>query len=536
MDYTNVREGQDFEVCRTHKIMNEKLLNPVFLKMYAADQALIQKRKEEMLHEKKQGTVYTFPVVFHVLHNGGNENVTREELVNAVDILNTNYRRLNASANTVEASFQGLPADIEIEFVLATKAPNGACFSGITRTQSPTSFLGDDGGNQLDAIRNGNDVYQGEWPGNEYLNFYIVGDAGGAGGYTTKPAFWSQYSMGNGIWVLYTQIGNTVTHEVGHWLNLSHTWGNSNSPALASNCGIDDGISDTPNTLGVTSCILTENSCGPTANVENYMDYALCYKMFTPGQAVEMRAAATSSIRSNHWSTSNLNAVGGLVNPPFCNADFYTNRVIICQGETIDFTDNSHNGTVNSWNWTFTGGSPSSATIQNPSITYNTPGTYAVTLQASDGSTTLTETKNAYITVGSPSSSSIAQTVCNSQTPYTAPSGIVYTSNGIYSDTIPNSFGCDSIITIDLTFSDLSTSTITQAACGSYTLNGQTYTSSGFYTQTLTNVAGCDSTITLNLTVNPNQFSPDFSVNQTLFTAPPFAAQFTNTTPNAIQL
>jgi len=399
LDYTNVREGQDFEVCRTHKIMNEKLLNPVFLKMYAADQALIQKRKEEMLHEKKQGTVYTFPVVFHVLHNGGNENVTREELVNAVDILNTNYRRLNASANTVEASFQGLPADIEIEFVLATKAPNGACFSGITRTQSPTSFLGDDGGNQLDAIRNGNDVYQGEWPGNEYLNFYIVGDAGGAGGYTTKPAFWSQYSMGNGIWVLYTQIGNTVTHEVGHWLNLSHTWGNSNSPALASNCSIDDGISDTPNTLGVTSCILTENSCGPTANVENYMDYAFCYKMFTPGQAVEMRAAATSSIRSNHWSTSNLNAVGGVVNPPFCKADFYTNRVIICQGETIDFTDNSYNGTVNSWNWTFTGGSPSSETIQNPTITYNTPGTYAVTLQASDGSTTLTETKNAYITV-----------------------------------------------------------------------------------------------------------------------------------------
>ena len=108
LDYTNVREGQDFEVCRTHKIMNEKLLNPVFLKMYAADQALIQRRKEEMAQEKQQGTVYTFPVVFHVLHNGGNENVSDAELIAAVATLNENYRRLNVSANNVQPQFQVL--------------------------------------------------------------------------------------------------------------------------------------------------------------------------------------------------------------------------------------------------------------------------------------------------------------------------------------------------------------------------------------------------------------------------------------------
>ena len=73
IDYTNVREGESIEVCRTHKIMNERLLNPVFLKMYAADQALIQKSKQDMLQQKQQGVVYTFPVVFHVLHDGGNE-------------------------------------------------------------------------------------------------------------------------------------------------------------------------------------------------------------------------------------------------------------------------------------------------------------------------------------------------------------------------------------------------------------------------------------------------------------------------------
>ena len=341
----------------------------------------------------------TFPVVFHVLHNGGNENVSDAELIAAVATMNENFRLLNASANNVQPQFQGMPADVEIEFILATKAPNGTCFNGITRTESPASFDGSSGNAQINAIVAGNDVYQGNWPGDDYLNFYIVGDAGGAGGYTTKPSSWTQSSMSNGIWVLYTQIGGTVTHEVGHWLNLSHTWGNSNQPGDAANCSSDDGFSDTPNTIGVTNCNFNENTCGPVANVENYMSYSFCYRMFTPQQAAEMYAAATSSIRSNHWSTSNLNAVGAVTNPPLCKAEFSSERFTICQGETIDFSDESFNGLVNSWNWTFTGGSPSSETVQNPSITYNTPGTYAVSLQVSDGSTTLTETKNAYITV-----------------------------------------------------------------------------------------------------------------------------------------
>ena len=74
--------------------------------------------------------------------------------------------------------------------------------------------------------------------------------------------------------------------------------------------------------------------------------------------------------------------------------------------------------------------------------------------------------------------------------------------------------------------------TINDVFCGSYSLNGQTYNLPGTYTQTLSNGAGCDSTITLNLTVNPSQFSPDFTVSSNLFSAPPFAAQFNNTTPN----
>ena len=409
IDYTNTRDGENVEYCRTHKEMKKLLMNPVYLKMHAADQAMLKRREEQMKTEKQQGTVYTFPLVFHVLHNGGTENISKEQIEDAVSILNRDYRLQNTDANNVAAAFQGMPSDVEIEFVLATKAPNGNCFSGITRTTSPLAFDGSSGQDQIQAITSGNDVYQGNWPGDDYLNIYVVAEAGGAAGYTTTPSMWSQSSMFNGIWILHNYTGSigtstvyasrALTHEVGHWLNLSHTWGPNNNPGNTASCNDDDQVSDTPNTIGVTSCNLNESSCGPLANVQNYMDYSYCSKMFTQGQVDRMRAAATSSIRDNHWSTSNLNNVGAISNPPLCKADFSTTRFTICQGETLDFTDESFNGTISSWNWTFDGGTPSTSSDQNPSVTFNTPGNHNVILNVSDGSTSLTETKVAYITV-----------------------------------------------------------------------------------------------------------------------------------------
>ena len=72
---------------------------------------------------------------------------------------------------------------------------------------------------------------------------FICGDIGGAAGYTTKPSGWSATQMTNGIWVLHDYVGSigtssigssrTMTHEVGHWLNLDHTWGPNNNPGAA---------------------------------------------------------------------------------------------------------------------------------------------------------------------------------------------------------------------------------------------------------------------------------------------------------------
>lgn len=405
----NARDGETVEYCHQHTRLNElQQSNPAAYQQIMNDQVALEQRTKNYV-EAKSGTVYTIPIVFHVLHNGGTENISDEQIYDAVAILNRDYRLLNSDANNVHPDFQGMPTDAEIEFKLATIAPNGVCFKGITRTQSALTSSGDDGDAQLQAIFDGNDVYQGTWAHNRYLNVVIARDIGGAAGYTQYPNNWGG-AFSNSIWILHNYVGSigtggagtsrALTHEVGHWLNLAHTWGNSNQPGLASNCSIDDGVTDTPNTVGVTSCNLNENTCGPRANVENQMDYSYCSKMFTAGQVTRMRAAITSATggRSNIWTTANLNAVGAVANPALCKADFNVDKRVVCQGEAVQFTDASYN-TVSGWSWTFQGGTPATSSSENPSITYNTPGTYQVSLTASNGGSTQMETKTAYITV-----------------------------------------------------------------------------------------------------------------------------------------
>jgi hypothetical protein len=115
--------------------------------------------------------------------------------------------------------------DAEIEFVLATKAPNGTCFKGITRTMSPLSYDGADGNAQVTAIRNGNDVFNGTWAGNKYMNVFICGEIGGAAGYTTNPASWSGTAMTNGIWILHNYVGSNGTGSVNGSRALTHEVG-----------------------------------------------------------------------------------------------------------------------------------------------------------------------------------------------------------------------------------------------------------------------------------------------------------------------
>ena len=408
--------------CGTSYIMNEVRSNAAYSQMLLDQEILNQ---QELLNGDvaPKGTVYKIPIVFHILHNGGSENISEEQIFNALEVINRDFRLQNADTVDVLPMFKPLLRDAEIEFVLATKAPNGDCFKGYTRTQSSTTFSGgsgwpvNPGGDQLQAIIDGNDVYNGEWPGNKYLNVFVVADCGGAGGYTTNPGVPYGSTMYNGIWILNTQFGEigtssvtagrSLTHEIGHWFNLEHTWGNSNSPGDPGNCSTDDNVTDTPNCIGGTvGCNLGDNGCGPIANAQNYMDYYLsCQSMFTDGQVTRMRSAATSSSggRNNLWKTANLTATGATGVFSLCKTDFSANRTSVCAGEQIQFTDESFNA-VTGWTWNFTGGSPAMSTSQNPVVTYNSPGLYEVSLSATDGTNTQVETKTAYIRVLPPAS------------------------------------------------------------------------------------------------------------------------------------
>ncbi len=417
VDKSNCRDGENVEYCRQHTMHNKLMQNPAYVQSLAQDELI--RKQESKNNDAPKGTIYKIPVVFHVLHNGGNENISDDQIQDAMDILNRDYRKLNADANSVNSDFTGMPADVEIEFVLATKAPNGTCFKGITRTASAMSFQGANGDQQVDAIVSGNNVYNGQWAGNRYMNIFVCGDIGGAAGYTYKPSGWIGTSMYNGIWILHNYVGSigtgsigtsrALTHEVGHWLNLDHTWGGNNNPGNASSCGSDDAVQDTPNCIGVTSCNINSNTCNSDDgywgfaikdNVENYMDYSYCSKMYTQGQVNRMRNAIVSSVggRNNLWTTTNLTNTGADGNLYLCKADFTSNKTSVCAGGSVEFYDESYNA-VNGWTWSFPSGTPSTSNAQNPVVTYSTPGVYTVTLNATDGSTNSSETKTAYIHV-----------------------------------------------------------------------------------------------------------------------------------------
>lgn len=350
---------------------------------------------------------YVIPIVFHVVHLGGVENISDEQIYDALAKLNEDYSGTNSDLSAVIPAFQGVVGNPDIEFRLATIDPTGQCHPGITRTYSQATF--DDGsGATMSAVAS----QHGVWPQNKYLNVFVVSDPNGAAGYTNYPAGWyPPTSMEGAIYLRHDYCGTigtgststrrTISHECAHWLNIRHVWGNSNNAGDAGNCSTDDLVADTPNTLGNNGCDLTTNTCSSLDNVQNNMDYtSSCRRMFTQGQVARMHTALNSSTaqRNNLWTGTNLTATGTAGPGALCEANFSSDIQVICAGSSVQFFDDSYHS-VTSRNWTFTGGTPASSTAQDPIITYNTGGVYTVELDVSDGSVNLNETKTNYIVV-----------------------------------------------------------------------------------------------------------------------------------------
>lgn len=404
--------AQDLKFCGTTEAMNKAFAeNPALYQQYLQSEAELKIQDQEAFangyQQQNRGAmppVYTIPVVFHILHQNGSENISDAQIHDQMRILNEDFRKLNAdNANTV-AAFQGISADSEIEFKLAQKDPNGNCTNGIDRIYTAETLIGDDG-SKLN-----------QWPRNKYLNVWVVKTiTSGAAGYAYLPG--TTAAANDGIMILNSYIGSigtslpqkshALTHEIGHYLNLNHTWGGTNNPGV--DCSGDDNVSDTPKTEGWTSCNLTGATCTSTLdNVQNFMEYSYCSTMYTTGQKTRMRTALTTTSglgslaqRYNLWTPANLTATGLSTAAVLCQADFLnsTSTNIICAGDSVTFTDNSWNGNPTSWSWTFPGGSPGTSTDSMPTITYSTPGTYDVSLTVTNGSGSVSETKTAYIIV-----------------------------------------------------------------------------------------------------------------------------------------
>lgn len=359
-------------------------------------------------NNNEKSALYTIPVVFHVLHLNGYENISDDQIEDAIRVLNENYSATNASISTIHPDFQGMHADAQIEFKLAKIAPNGQCFNGVTRTFSPLAEMNGYLDQKVHAVINGNDIYQGNWSEEMYLNIFVcwanVGEAtssnfNGNSGMVNNSIFIYDAYVGT-IGTSTVQRKDFLTTAVGRWLGLQYTFGPKTFGLDPNNCFTDDGLSDTPNCVWEYGCNLNSAVCGPLAMVENFMALSYCMKFFTNDQVEVMHTTLENALGNRYtiWQPSNLIATG--VNNPaqLCNANFTLDNSFICNGTSVQFKDVS---TTNAqfWLWDFPGGTPATSTVQNPLVVYDEPGMHSVSLTVSDGVDTFSITKNDVIKV-----------------------------------------------------------------------------------------------------------------------------------------
>jgi PKD repeat protein len=373
----------------------------------------------------------TVPVVVHVLHNGGSSNISYEQILSAIDMINADFQLLNPDSvdvrNTAEAPFQPLTANMGIEFKLAKIDPEGNCTNGVERRLTASSSgANDDNAKHYDA--GGLDA----WPRDDYFNIWVVStiesQSGGTTlGYAQFPQAFAGDADEYGIVIRHDRMGSigtatsgdrTLTHEIGHCFGLLHTFqGGCNEDGIFGGATNDcqqggDYICDTPPVSAAQwSCVATQETCLGTipANdyygidvldqFENFMSYSPCQYMFTEGQKVSvLDNFGTITHMSNLTSAANLVQTGVNLPEALCEAQFTSTNTAICAGSTVDFSDLSF-FSVSGRTWTFGGGTPATSPDSAVTVTYNTPGTYDVTLEVTDGSGTEIITETAYITV-----------------------------------------------------------------------------------------------------------------------------------------
>jgi len=374
------------------------------------------------------------PVVFHILHEGGpiglNENISKEQVEDAIRLMNEDFNAENEDLNNVISEFQGIIGNCGVTYKLARIDPNGNCTEGITRTYWEGTSAADDDAKQV--------VF---WDDSSYLNIWVVKsiDASiGAAAYTYLPSTGGP-GFRHGIIANHEYVGSigtgsnsnyvrhTLSHECGHFFNLEHTWAEWADVGLASNCNEDDFVDDTPNCIGsYSSCNLSSQACGSLDNIQNIMDYSSCTAMFTQGQVARMQAALNSGVgdRVDLWQENNLWETGTHPNYQeeecLATIDFYIPNGSSCINSEVQFYNNTFNDGENpTYYWSFPGGNPANSYDENPIVTYNSAGSFNVSLSVSTEAGTTYQTINNFISVfdNNPILSSISESFESSDFP-----------------------------------------------------------------------------------------------------------------------
>lgn len=289
--------------CVSHELLEQEYLeNPNLRHEHQLQEVALQKSIANNSNSRTNATIYYIPVVIHVVYNTNAQNVSDAIIQSQIDVLNKDYRKLNANFNSTATPFKALAVDAMIQFVLAKRDPQGKPTTGVTRTQTTkTSFS-----TNLNDVKKTSTGGKDPWDVKKYLNIWVCQIEGTILGYAQFPN--TKTPATDGVVITTKAFGNktsntsppfdlgrTATHEVGHYLNLKHIWGDAN-------CG-DDNVSDTPPAQASNNGCPTfpRRRCPATdangENFNNFMDYSddACMTMFTKGQVARMRASLSTS-------------------------------------------------------------------------------------------------------------------------------------------------------------------------------------------------------------------------------------------------
>lgn len=278
-----------------HEILMET--SPTYRQTRLSIELASSEYESDLARARADFPVITIPVVVHVVFSNSMENISDEQIASQISILNQDYRATNPDIVNVPEPFKSAIADAKIEFKLAERDPEENNTDGITRTF--TNELSFNPNN--DSIKFNSTGGRDAWPTDKYLNIWVCNLSGGILGYAQFPGGPPET---DGIVITYTAFGNigtasppfnkgrTTSHEVGHWLNLRHIWGDDFGA-----CSGSDRVNDTPNQADANygTPVFPHISCnnGPDGDMfMNYMDYVddIAMFMFSQDQVARMRA------------------------------------------------------------------------------------------------------------------------------------------------------------------------------------------------------------------------------------------------------